>query len=243
MRIVICDDNLQDLNQAEHLLRSYSDSHPERVLDLLVFHHPDDFLCAFELDPMIHLVLMDMVLPFVSGIQVAKAIRLRNPDVQILCTSSSKDFAIESYSVKAINYLLKPMKQETLFPILDELWNTLNQQDQPRLILSDRESITSISLFRIAYVEVVGHRLLIHLRNRVVMTQTGSLKALLPLFRQDPHFIQTHKSYLVNLNAVSGIRESDFVMADQQAVPIARSAYKKIKTIYLEHLIAKGQAP
>jgi len=241
MRIVICDDDLSDLNQAETLLKVYAECHPERVMEVTVFQHPDDFLSAFELDPRIHLVLMDMVMPFLSGIQTAKAIRQRNPEVEILCTSASSDYAVESYSVKAANYLLKPLKQELLFPILDDLWLRLNQADQPCLILKDRESITTIALFRIAYIEVHGHRLLIHLRNRSVLSASGTLKELLPVFSQDPHFIHCHKSVLVNLNAVNSIQQSDFVMADLKRVPIARSVFKLVKARYLDHLTSKGK--
>jgi len=238
---MICDDSLSDLDHAETLLRSYSAQHPERVMEVTVFNHPDAFLSIFERDPQVHLVLMDMVMPFVSGIEVAKAIRLRNPEVQILCTSASKDFAVDSYTVNAANYLLKPLRQEALFPILDQLWATLNQPDQPCLILRERETISTIALFRIAYVEVMGHHLLIHLRNKAVVHLNGSLKEQLPLFKKDPRFIQPHKSYLVNLDAVSCIQNADFVMQDHHHVPIARSLAKSVKARYLDHLMAKGK--
>lgn len=233
MKLAVCDDNFTDLHHLKTLLEKHQASHPDVPLHVTYFSHPDDFLKAFVLDPVYDLVILDMVMPFLSGLEVAYEIRRRNRDLKIVFTTVTPDFALDAYQVKAHHYLLKPVMKDALDHILEEIFS--QRKEQP-ILLGDKEGWISLDVSRIAYIEVMRHRLSIHLTDRSVHELNGSLKDLLNTLSAYPFFIRVHKSYVINLHSVIALRKTDLIMKDKRLIPISRSLIKHVRDHYLSHL-------
>ena len=82
-------------------------------------------------------------MPIVNGVEVAKEIRSFNPEAKIIFLTSSPEFAVESYSVNATDYILKPVKEDRFFSVLDNLLMDI-QKPQEELTIKTKNSINRI---------------------------------------------------------------------------------------------------
>lgn len=117
LKIAICDDRKEDRDRMHQYVLQFCQ---ERMLqaEIKVFEHPDALICACEAFQT-HIYILDIVMPMVNGIQAARELRWNQPDAQIVFVTSEKSFALESFDVNPINYILKSVKREKLFETLD----------------------------------------------------------------------------------------------------------------------------
>lgn len=114
MKIAICDDDSAELQHILNLLSAYQKEHNRTLIC-------KGFTSSFELAStasreQYDVYLLDVIMPIISGMELAKEIRSFDKAADILFLTSSPEFAVESYTVKASNYLLKPIVRESLFP-------------------------------------------------------------------------------------------------------------------------------
>lgn len=242
MRIAICDDTRSDLHWITLCLEKYRLKHPALILHVSLFSHPDHFLGAYAQDPHYDLILLDMVMPFMSGLDVARTIRKSDESVKIVFMTISPDYAIEAYDVNAHHYLIKPVQENRLFKILDDINTWIKHTQNAHLIIRERESMIKLNITKIAYIEVMKHRLFYHLTDSSILTSYCSLKEVCSVLLKEPHFIKVHKSYLVNYFEVDSLSSQSFIMNDKTIIPISRTHYKPIRQHYLRFLIQHGKA-
>lgn len=111
MRIAVCDDDEQEVSRIGKLLTEY-ETDREISVGCHYFTNSTDFLCEMrggEYD----LVLLDVLMPGVGGIQAAQELRELDKNVRLIFVSASPEFAVESYSVGAYYYLLKPISADS----------------------------------------------------------------------------------------------------------------------------------
>ena len=128
LKIAICDDRKEDGDRMHQYVQQFCQ---EKMLqaEIKVFDHPDDLLCACEkYRP--HIYLLDIVMPMVNGIQAARELRWNQPDTQIIFATSEESFALESFDVNPVNYILKPVKKEKLFETLDLAMKRIHLEEE-----------------------------------------------------------------------------------------------------------------
>lgn len=117
-------------------------------------------------------------------------------------TSSSSPrppgFAYDSYSVKALEYLLKPIRTKTLYPILDRL-ELRERRPQEALTLRTGGIIVRVPFSQLTYVEVNGKHLYFNLADGQVREVVGSMKEYEDALLTRPEFMRIHRSYIVNM--------------------------------------------
>lgn len=124
MKIAICDDEICFIDALCTLLEQWA---KERGIRLTVyrFTNGDDLVEAHQNEWM-DLIILDVIMPLSNGIDVARELRNMHQSVPIVFLTSSRDFAVDSYEVKALNYLIKPVDPAKLFLTLDDFLKTLN---------------------------------------------------------------------------------------------------------------------
>ena len=118
MRIAICDDTIQDLHTLSALLDAYCISHPFVTYDC--YSSATELLCSMP-EHDYQVLLLDILMPGLNGIELASEIRQQNKNIKIVFLSSSPEYAVDSYAVNAFYYLLKPLSADKLYPILNRL--------------------------------------------------------------------------------------------------------------------------
>lgn len=194
MRIAICDDDERELRHLSELLTEYQSDRRGSV-DWRMYGNGTDFLCEMrggEYD----LVLLDILMPGINGLQVARELRQRDQNVRIILLSATPEFAVESYSVGAYHYLLKPTDSKVLFQLLDKVEDELTVQDEQVFLLKNREGVFKIAFTRLEYVEVINKTVFFYLTDGTVHEVNGSLTDFEEKFADRTDFVKTHRAYL-----------------------------------------------
>ena len=111
LHIGICDDNQKDISRVQELAVRFSEQHPEMPVQIQAYSSPYDLLDDIEKTGGFDLYLLDVVMPHMTGVTLARRIRERKERAEILFLTVSKEYAVEAFSVKASGYLIKPVNQ------------------------------------------------------------------------------------------------------------------------------------
>ena len=112
MNIAICDDDLLYMNQVKEMIEKWGKEHHEDV-SIYLFNHGDALINSYQKSH-IEVILLDIMMPLLNGMETAHEIRKNDSVVKIIFLTSSPEFALESYDVKASGYLLKGVSMDGL---------------------------------------------------------------------------------------------------------------------------------
>ncbi len=237
MRIAVCDDDERELLRVAALIEAYRHNR-KAELSCTSFQGATSLLAALERREY-DLLLLDMLMPGVSGMEAAREIRARNSQIEIVFLSSSPEYAVESYSVRAHYYLLKPATEEKLFPILDRLMAALRKPGDA-LRVKTQSGLFSLPYGRIESVEVRAKKIYFCLTDGETREVAGSLADFEQALLHRPGFIKVHRSYLVNLQWIQELRQGEIVTLSGRHVPISRAAYPQVRTAYTQFLFEEA---
>lgn len=118
IKIAFCDDDMEVLHQMNELLDRYRVERNEDIT-YAAFQSPFELLTEIEKGIRPDILFLDVVMPGQNGMDVAKEIRQYDTNMKIIFLTSSPEFAVESYSVGAYFYQLKPIWEESFFRLMD----------------------------------------------------------------------------------------------------------------------------
>ena len=235
LQIAVCDDNIDELSNMVQLIDLYRTSRNLNC-DHAVFPNGFELVSALEKGKRFDIYCLDIMMPGFTGIDAAKEIRTFDKTAPILFFTSSPEFALESYSVKAINYVLKPISKEKLFFTFDELLEQIKTKDEEdAVIVKSNEGIQKILISNLVFVEVIGRNVLYHLRSGKVTECTESFSPVCDSLLKYGCFIKPHRSYLVNMQYVDTIENHQITLQTLSAVPVAQGKAKEMKQQYLNY--------
>jgi DNA-binding LytR/AlgR family response regulator len=233
LQIAVCDDNIDELSNMVQLINLYRSS-KHLNCEYAVFPNGFDLISALEKGKRFDIYCLDIIMPGFSGIDVAKELRAFDKTAPILFFTSSPEFALESYSVKAINYVLKPITKEKLFFTFDEMLEQINvEKDEDAIIVKSNEGIQKILIANLVFAEVIGRNVLYHLLSGKVIECTEPFSAACENLLKYKCFIRTHRSYIVNMQYVDTIDNHQVTLQTHFTIPIAQGKTREIKESYL----------
>ena len=239
MYLAICDDQISELDLLSDLLTRWQKER-QTALRFKTFRSGAELLDAAERESF-SLYLLDVMMPGMDGIEVAREIRTRNDTAEIVFLSSSPGFAYESYSVRAKDYLLKPIQAEMLFALLDQL-ALREKKPQEGITVKSGATLIRILFSQLSYVEVSGKHLFFNLTDGTVREVYGTLKEYEPLLLSRPEFLQVHRSYIVNMLEVEELSSSGIRTFSGKQLPVSRLLYPQVQKDYMKLLFADGEA-
>ncbi|MDY6020752.1 MAG: LytTR family DNA-binding domain-containing protein, partial [Oscillospiraceae bacterium] len=186
------------------------------------------------------LYLLDVMMPGTSGMAAAREIRSFDDVAEIVFLTSSPGFAYESYGVRALDYLLKPIRAEMLFPILDRLF-LREQQPREGLTLKCGTTLIRVPFAQLEFVEIINKRLYFNLADGSVREVFGSLSDYEPLLLSRPEFMRTHRSYIVNMLQVSELSPGGVRTFSGKNLPVSRLLYPQLQKDYMQLLFAERE--
>lgn len=240
IKVAFCDDDISALNEMQRLLDQYR---RERKLEIIhmAFRSPVELLAELERGARFDILFLDILMPGQNGIEAAAEIRNYDTNVKIVFLTSSPEYAVQSYEVRAYFYQLKPLRAEALFRVLDAALEECRGERESSLILRCKSVITRVEPGRVEFCEVIHRTLLIHLTSGKVLESTGSLDELDRLLVPYGCFLRVHRSYIVNLNYVQSISHRNVIMTCLTEIPIPRGKYNEIKDVFLAYMFQKGR--
>ena len=206
------------------------------------FQSPFELLTEIEKGIRPDILFLDVVMPGQNGMDVAKEIRQYDTNMKIIFLASSPEFAVESYSVGAYFYQLKPIWEESFFRLMDAVLAECEKKKKNSLILRSKDGITRIDLQQLEYCEVLGRKLLFHLEDGAVLESAGSLDDLAGQLMQYSNFFRPHRSFLVNMEYIQNISSRSIKMVNDAEIPIPHGKCSEIKNTYMEYAFNGEQA-
>ena len=240
IKIGFCDDELSVLEEIRGLLDRYR---MERNLEIaaVAFQSPMELLSELEKGMRFDILLMDVLMPKEDGIEAAKKIRRIDSNVKIVFLTFSSEYAVESYTVGAYFYQLKPILEEKFFHLMDSVIAACKKEKHHSLILHGKSGITRLDLERLEYCEVLGRTLWFHMKNGTILESVGSMEQLCRQLAAHRNFLRPHRSYLVNLEYVQNISPKMITMENLAEIPVPHGKYSDLKNRYLEYAFHKKQ--
>lgn len=234
MRIAVCDDDEQERTCLSRMITEYQLSRGVNF-DCLFFHNGTEFLCNVkggEYD----LVLLDVLMPGISGMQAAQELRELDKNVKIVFISSSSEFAIESYNVGAYHYLLKPVDADSLFRLLDRARSELFMQEEKGFVLKTREGVVGVSFSGLEYVEVINKTVVFHLADGMIYETTAALADFEEILLSREEFLKIHRSYIINLGYIRTLNGNCVVTKNGYEIPVSRQRRNQVRNAYIRFL-------
>ena len=241
IKIAFCDDDMGVLHQMNELLDRYRVERNEDIT-YAAFQSPFELLAEIEKGIRPDILFLDVVMPGQNGMDVAKEIRQYDTNMKIIFLTSSPEFAVESYSVGAYFYQLKPIWEESFFRLMDAVLAECEKKKKNSLILRSKDGITRIDLQQLEYCEVLGRKLLFHLEDGAVLESAGSLDDLAGQLMQYSNFFRPHRSFLVNMEYIQNISSRSIKMVNDAEIPIPHGKCSEIKNTYMEYAFNGEQA-
>lgn len=236
MKIVICDDNIEDLIKIEKLINQYIKLYPN--LEILTEKYSDprklyNRICEKDLAD---IYLLDMIMSEKTGIDLGRQLLKSSSDSIIIYITSSTDFALDAYSLHAERYLLKPLRETDLFEALDYALSSREIKKGPVFLIKTREGLVSAPHSKIEYVENVSRTLEIHLTDKEIIKSIFIRKSFDEEIEEllwDKNFLQVHKSFVINLKYVKKLLPNSVVMESGITIPVSKKRTAEVKKEYL----------
>lgn len=241
IRAAFCDDDHFVLNEMNALFDQYCAERDQEIA-CMVFHSPLELLAEIEKGTHFNILFLDVIMPGQNGINVAKEIRQYDHTVKIIFLTSSSEFAVESYTVDAFFYYVKPIKAEVFYRLMDTAISQCEKERQGGLILRCKNGITRIALEKLVYCEVIRHTLVFHLENGMKRESMGSLDELSSELSQYGNFMRPHRSFLINMDHIQSISYKAITLDNLEKIPIPHGKCSEVKNLYLEYVSNRMQA-
>lgn len=240
MKIALCDDNPAELRQIRTIVQEFV-RQKQAVCPMSVheFSGGSDLFLFTKKHGAFDLVILDIIMPGLNGLELAAKLRAHNDNCRIIFLTSSSDFAVDSYKVKAYYYLLKHTAQSGLPALLSQALDDITNESTSSIVIKEKGQWTRVALSAIHYVESVNHTVVFHLRNNETAVCFSRFSGFVETLLADKRFVQCHRSFIVNMQHVTGITGKDFVLEDGASIPISRNAYPQIKNEYLDYFFTK----
>lgn len=241
LHIAVCDDNVDDLSNMIELIDLYRTS---RYLncEYAVFSNGLDLISALEKGEQFDIYCLDIMMPGFTGIDAAREIRSFDKRASIIFFTSSPEFALEGYSVRAVNYILKPVSEEKLFATFDELLDRIKfEKEEDTIIVKSKEGVQKIVLASLVFVEVIGRNVLYHLWSGKVIECREAFAPVCDQLMKYEVFMRPHRAYLVNMQYINTIDKHNISLQTLALIPIAQGKAKEMKQQYLTYQM-EGEA-
>lgn len=220
MRIAIVEDNPADAEKLKLYLLKYMKNGEEKWT---IRHYCDAAAFLKECDDF-SLVIMDIDMPGISGIEAARKLRERDKDTVLMFMTNMPQYALQGYAVDAIDYVIKPVSYQDFALKMKKAERYIRSNSDQSILLMAVTGIVKISILDIVYVESSLHYITYHMKdgqNYRVRGKLSQAEEKLPRGR----FSRCNNSYLVNLRCVEAVEKED-VLAGGHRLKISRGRRK-----------------
>lgn len=237
MIISVCDDNLIGRDFVRNVVLYYKKMRELGEVEVLEYASPKQLesdLDTVEAD----VYILEVIYQDGDGIELARQIRFRYLYNPILFITSSKEHAITAFGVYATGYLVKPVRPKALLEALDYACKITAGNRDPYLLINTVEGRQKLRFSAIMCVERNGQSLRITLNSGRVLdsvTLRESFASKVEPLLTDEHFVQTHVSFLVNLDAVELYQKDHIILQNGREIPISRKYRTIVKEKYNEY--------
>lgn len=229
-RFAICDDDGDYARYIDGLAARWARQAGEG-LETERFPSAEAFLFRYEERKDFDVLLLDIEMAGMDGVELARAVRRDNDDVQIVFITGYTDYIAQGYEVSALHYLTKPVDEEKLFQVLTRAVGRL-RRNEPVLTLELPGEVVRLPLGQIRYLEVLHNYVTVHAgRDYTVKRPLGELEKEL-----DNRFFRVGRSCIVNLTCIRRVTREWAELSTEERVPLPRGQYDKLNRAIIRQI-------
>ena len=234
LNIAICDDEQNQIQYIKDIASAWAET-SEQFPAFAEFPSAEAFLFDYAENQNYDILLLDIEMAKMNGIDLAKKVREGNNRVQIVFITGYPDFMSEGFEVAALHYLMKPVKKEKLFSVLDRAVENLGKKEES-LVLETENGVLRVNFSEIMLAEAKGHDTVLTLTSG---TETAKIGINDLEKKLDTSFVRSHRSYLVGLRHITRITKTDVILDNATSIPLSRRMYAKVNQKFIDYYRGK----
>lgn len=233
IRIAICDDNETELSRTRVMTNVYAVANPELEIQLSTYQDPNELLEIIRnRQDAFDILLLDIYMPELTGVQLARNVRELNDQCQLIFLTSSANHAIEAFSLHAAHYLLKPYTRGQLEDALSKAIAAVQKNQQRNIILKTSSGLRKIDITDIVYSETDKHIQNIYLVENERIQVRISSSELYTMLSIDTRFFKCGSTYIINLGRITEVSNKQILFDNGQTIPVLRRQYRELLDRY-----------
>lgn len=230
IRTAVCDDAPGDREIVCSYLERWARERGN-VVTKSMFSSAESFLFQLEDNKAYDLLLLDIEMKGINGVELARKIREVNREVQIVFVSGYDDYISDGYDVEALNYILKPVDYEKFAAVLDKAADKIRKNERA-IFFELNDGMVRVPMYEITYIEVRANYITVHTTKEELSVRTTLSKIEKEL---DSRFFRTSRSYIVNLRYVRRTSKKDVTLLDGTTVPLSRGLYEPLNQAFIRN--------
>ena len=238
IKIAVCDDEQEWRERAVELISEYFEKHSDIPVRISSFSTGEELLESAALNDSYDIYVIDIIMPEENGIVLAEKLRENNDNGIIIFLTTSRDFAVDSYSVDAFNYLLKPINTEALYAVLKKASDKIQKRCSKSILVKTKYDTRRLNFDDIYYVELVRKSLCFHMTNGETVVSTSQrisfMEAVAQLFTDD-RFAPCGASFAINMFYIKSIEKNNVIFTDETILEVPKKAGITLKTKWLDY--------
>lgn len=234
LHVAICDDDkvlLENLSREVELWAKEE----QVVCSVELFATADAFLFSWEEEKDIEVLLLDIEMPGMDGMELAKKLRQKGERLSIIFVTGNPDFALEGYDLEAVSYLVKPVKRDRLCAALNRAARQSGGREAILVPIAAGE-VEKVYVSDLCLLESRDHETVLSMRDgRSIVCKEPLRQLEQELGKKADAFFKPHRSYMINLGYVERMTRKDVQMEDGTLIPIARGKREELNQAYMRY--------
>ena len=227
--IAICDDVRSDSDYTKSLVRSWAEL-SEYTVNIDSYSSAEAFLFAYEENKQYDILIFDIEMEGINGVELAKKVRENNREVPIIFITGFDDYISDGYDVEALHYILKPVDRDKLNKVLDRACEKLRKNEQA-IFFDLPDGMVRIPLYEIRYIEVRSNYITVH-----GVTEISAKTTLSAVEKElDSGFFRVGRSFIVNMRYIRKITKTEVILEGGVSVPLSRGLYEPLNRAFINH--------
>jgi len=230
MRIAICEDELFQQKSIKELLQKWAETAHQEI-ELSVYDSAEELLIVWE-DVIFDILILDIEMKKMNGMELAKTIRRINEDVIIIFVTGYASYSLEGYDVNPLHYLVKPLDERMFFKVIDKAYAIYKLKGGENLIVHTGDGLRKIPLDKIYYIAICSHEADVYTVNgKYKMKSRTTMKGLSLIL--PAYFVTCHRSYIINMFKVNCVFNDHVLMDDSTEIPVNRNQIKQVRELFI----------
>lgn len=239
MRIAICDDDAACVGQVRTIAGQYAAGRTDRSFLLDGFTHPDDLMEAAEKIGGYDIYILDIVMPDMNGIALGAKLRDAGYDGKIIYLTASEEYSLAAFRVRAFDYLIKPISEQTFAKAIDEVSSLIAEKQDKFILVKTKDRSIKINFESILYAELNRRVITYYLtggRTVESISLRGTFMEAMTELLADKRFYLCNVGMVVNLDYITEIETGAVVFGNNCRSFLGEKYCRKLRGVWSEYL-------
>ena len=236
LHIAICDDMPQELERACSLLKKYACEHMHYDIKTDLFSAPLELLAYIAKKGGFDVLLLDIYMPGIIGTEAARELRALGDKCQIIFLTTSRDHAIDAFSLNAAHYLVKPYSEREFFAAFDKVIGNLEKRGGAYITVKSTDGISRVDLDKLIYSEANNHLQRLYLSDGRTFSVRKSSAEFYELLDADPRFYKCGNTYIINMDYIVELSSKNVGFSTGAKIPNLSRKYTDFKRQYMDYV-------